>query len=166
MVSVVDLHIIGWDIGLGDVLRFPNAIQVLYYVIFLHRYARIRSQFYDEVTRVDCVLFLQQIQQLETQVIDAEKRAFTAHQQVVLQIKVSSPVLLVCCQISSCVLCVYLGRQVQWMEEKLKAPDGQSGDSEMCLFQRCQELQSSVQEKENVIAQLEQQLEEQVEHTH
>ncbi|XP_040906482.1 pleckstrin homology domain-containing family H member 2 [Toxotes jaculatrix] len=71
------------------------------------------------------------IQQLETQVIDAEKRAFTAHQQV------------------------------QWMEEKLKAPDGQSGDSEVRLFQRCQELQGLVQEKEDVIAQLEQQLEEQ-----
>uniref|UniRef100_A0A3B4ZV35 Pleckstrin homology, MyTH4 and FERM domain containing H2 n=1 Tax=Stegastes partitus TaxID=144197 RepID=A0A3B4ZV35_9TELE len=71
------------------------------------------------------------IQQLETQVIDAEKRAFTAHQQV------------------------------QWMEEKLKAPDGQSGDSEVRLFQQCQELQALVQEKEDVIAQLEQQLEEQ-----
>ncbi|XP_031139983.1 pleckstrin homology domain-containing family H member 2 [Sander lucioperca] len=71
------------------------------------------------------------IQQLETQVIDAEKRAFTAHQQV------------------------------QWMEEKLKAPDSQSGDSEVRLFQRCQELQASVQEKEDVIGQLEQQLEEQ-----
>uniref|UniRef100_A0A4W6FXB0 Pleckstrin homology, MyTH4 and FERM domain containing H2 n=1 Tax=Lates calcarifer TaxID=8187 RepID=A0A4W6FXB0_LATCA len=71
------------------------------------------------------------IQQLETQVINAEKRAFTAHQQV------------------------------QWMEEKLKAPDGQSGDSEVRLFQRCQELQALVQEKEDVIAQLEQQLEEQ-----
>uniref|UniRef100_A0A8C4EP98 Pleckstrin homology domain containing, family H (with MyTH4 domain) member 2 n=1 Tax=Dicentrarchus labrax TaxID=13489 RepID=A0A8C4EP98_DICLA len=71
------------------------------------------------------------IQQLETQVIDAEKRAFTAHQQV------------------------------QWMEEKLKAPDSPSGDSEVRLFQRCQELQALVQEKEDVIGQLEQQLEEQ-----
>lgn len=52
--------------------------------------------------------------------------------------------------------------QVQWMEEKLKAADGQSGDSEVRLFQRCQELQALVQEKEDVIAQLEQQLEEQV----
>ncbi|XP_074503019.1 pleckstrin homology domain-containing family H member 2 isoform X2 [Sebastes fasciatus] len=69
------------------------------------------------------------IQQLETQVIDAEKRAFTAHQQ--------------------------------WMEEKLKAPDSPSGDSEVRLFQRCQELQAVVQEKEDVIGQLEQQLEEQ-----
>uniref|UniRef100_A0A146X4C5 Pleckstrin domain-containing family H member 2 n=1 Tax=Fundulus heteroclitus TaxID=8078 RepID=A0A146X4C5_FUNHE len=71
------------------------------------------------------------IQQLETQVIDAEKRAFAANQQV------------------------------KWMEEKLKAPDGQGGDSEMRLFQQCQELQASVQEKEEVIAHLEQQLEEQ-----
>ncbi|KAG7229889.1 hypothetical protein INR49_009606 [Caranx melampygus] len=71
------------------------------------------------------------IQQLEAQVIDSEKRAFTAHQQV------------------------------QWMEEKLKAPDGRSGDSEVRLFQQCQELQALVQEKEEVIAQLEQQLEEQ-----
>uniref|UniRef100_A0A4W6FZ06 Pleckstrin homology, MyTH4 and FERM domain containing H2 n=1 Tax=Lates calcarifer TaxID=8187 RepID=A0A4W6FZ06_LATCA len=52
------------------------------------------------------------------------------------------------------------------MEEKLKAPDGQSGDSEVRLFQRCQELQALVQEKEDVIAQLEQQLEEQVRHVH
>jgi len=48
------------------------------------------------------------------------------------------------------------------MEEKLKAPDSQSGDSEVRLFRRCQELRAVVQEKENVIAQLEQQLEEQV----
>lgn len=48
------------------------------------------------------------------------------------------------------------------MEEKLKAPDSQSGDSEVRLFQRCQELQALVQEKEDVIGQLEQQLEEQV----
>ena len=52
------------------------------------------------------------------------------------------------------------------MEEKLKAPDGQSGDSEVRLFHRCQELQSLVQEKEDVISQLEQQLEEQVKHIH
>ncbi|KAK5605191.1 hypothetical protein CRENBAI_021359 [Crenichthys baileyi] len=71
------------------------------------------------------------IQQMETQVIDAEKRAFAASQQV------------------------------KWMEAKLKAPDGQLGDSEMRLFQQCQQLQASVQEKEEVIAWLEQQLEEQ-----
>lgn len=51
------------------------------------------------------------------------------------------------------------------MEEKLKSPDSQSGDSEVRLFQRCQELQALVQEKEDVIGQLEQQLEEQVKHT-
>lgn len=51
------------------------------------------------------------------------------------------------------------------MEEKLKAPDSQSGDSEVRLFQRCQELQALVQEKEDVIAQLGQQLEEQVRRT-
>uniref|UniRef100_A0A665TZS3 Pleckstrin homology domain containing, family H (with MyTH4 domain) member 2 n=1 Tax=Echeneis naucrates TaxID=173247 RepID=A0A665TZS3_ECHNA len=73
------------------------------------------------------------IQQLETQVVDSEKRAFSAQQQV----------------------------RVQWMEEKLKAADGHAGDSEVRLFQRCQELQAAVQEKEEVIAQLEQQLEEQ-----
>ncbi|XP_053292949.1 pleckstrin homology domain-containing family H member 2 [Pleuronectes platessa] len=71
------------------------------------------------------------IQQLETQVIDTEKKAFTAHQQV------------------------------QWMEEKLKAPEGQSGDAEVRLFTRCQELHASVQEKDDAIEQLEQQLEEQ-----
>ncbi|XP_077960053.1 pleckstrin homology domain-containing family H member 2 isoform X2 [Gasterosteus aculeatus] len=47
------------------------------------------------------------------------------------------------------------------MEEKLKASDSQSGDSEVRLFRRCQELQALLQEKEDVIAQLEQQLEEQ-----
>lgn len=52
------------------------------------------------------------------------------------------------------------------MEEKLKAPDGQSGDAEVRLFQRCQELQALVQEKEDVIGQLEQQLEEQVKHNY
>ncbi|XP_049591747.1 pleckstrin homology domain-containing family H member 2 isoform X2 [Syngnathus scovelli] len=71
------------------------------------------------------------IQQLETQVIDAEKRAFTAQQQA------------------------------QWMEEKLRAPDGQLQNSEKVWFQRCQELQALVQEKEDVITRLEQQLEEQ-----
>lgn len=52
------------------------------------------------------------------------------------------------------------------MEEKLKAPDGPSADSDMRLLEQCQELQSSVQEKEDVIAQLEQQLEEQVKQLH
>lgn len=52
--------------------------------------------------------------------------------------------------------------QVQWMEEKLKVANGQSGDPEARLFQRCQELQAAMQEKDAVIARLEQQLEEQV----
>uniref|UniRef100_A0A8C5DWV9 Pleckstrin homology domain containing, family H (with MyTH4 domain) member 2 n=1 Tax=Gouania willdenowi TaxID=441366 RepID=A0A8C5DWV9_GOUWI len=71
------------------------------------------------------------INQLEIQVIDAEKRAFTAQQQV------------------------------QWMGEQLKASKGQCGVSEVRLFQQCQELQALVQEKDELIAQLEQQLDEQ-----
>lgn len=51
------------------------------------------------------------------------------------------------------------------MEEKLKVVNGQSGDPEARLFQRCQELQAAMQEKEAIIARLEQQLEEQVEQT-
>lgn len=54
--------------------------------------------------------------------------------------------------------------QVQWMEEKQKVANGQSGDPEARLFQRCQELQAALQEKDAIIARLEQQLEEQVEH--
>lgn len=49
------------------------------------------------------------------------------------------------------------------MEKKLKAADGQSEDSEVHLVQRCQELQAFMQEKDDIIAQLERQLEEQVE---
>lgn len=49
------------------------------------------------------------------------------------------------------------------MEEKVKVANGQSGDLEARLFQRCQELQAAMQEKDTVIARLEQQLEEQVE---
>uniref|UniRef100_A0A3B4B0W8 Uncharacterized protein n=1 Tax=Periophthalmus magnuspinnatus TaxID=409849 RepID=A0A3B4B0W8_9GOBI len=72
------------------------------------------------------------IQQLEAQVIDAEKRAFVAHQQV------------------------------QWMEEKLRSPEGQTGgSSEVRLFEQCQDLQAMLQEKNETISHLEQQLEEQ-----
>ncbi|KAJ0067209.1 hypothetical protein NL108_013079 [Boleophthalmus pectinirostris] len=72
------------------------------------------------------------IQQLEAQVIDAEKRAFVAHQQV------------------------------QWMEEKLRSPEGQTGgSSEVRLFEQCQDLQAALQEKNDTISHLEQQLEEQ-----
>lgn len=49
------------------------------------------------------------------------------------------------------------------MEDKLRAPDGQTGDSETRLFQQVRELQVSVQDKEDMISKLEQQLEEQVE---
>lgn len=52
------------------------------------------------------------------------------------------------------------------MEEKLKVENGQPEDSEARLFQRCQELQAAMQEKDDIIAQLEQQLEEQVEQIH
>uniref|UniRef100_A0A8C7RVA4 Pleckstrin homology, MyTH4 and FERM domain containing H2 n=1 Tax=Oncorhynchus mykiss TaxID=8022 RepID=A0A8C7RVA4_ONCMY len=68
------------------------------------------------------------------------------------------------CDVCVCILfvtvCVCLS-QVQWMEEKAKAPDGQSGDSEVRLFKRCQDLQSLLQEKDDVITLLETQLEEQ-----
>lgn len=97
-----------------------------------------------------------QIQQLETQVIDAEKRAFTAQQQVGITR------LCVSVSVDACVQCVCVRLQVQWMEDQLNAPDNLSGDSEVRLFRRCQELQALLQEKEDVVAQLGQQLEEQV----
>uniref|UniRef100_A0A673G1M9 Pleckstrin homology domain-containing family H member 2-like n=1 Tax=Sinocyclocheilus rhinocerous TaxID=307959 RepID=A0A673G1M9_9TELE len=71
------------------------------------------------------------MQQLETQVLEAERRAYEANQQV------------------------------QWMEERLKASDIQSSDSELQLFRRSQNLQTVLQEKDELIATLEQQLEEQ-----
>uniref|UniRef100_A0A8C1ZXL1 Pleckstrin homology domain containing, family H (with MyTH4 domain) member 2 n=1 Tax=Cyprinus carpio TaxID=7962 RepID=A0A8C1ZXL1_CYPCA len=74
---------------------------------------------------------LSQMQQLETQVLEAERRAHEANQQV------------------------------QWMEERLKASDIQSSDSELPLFRRCQNLQTLLREKDKLIATLEQQLEEQ-----
>lgn len=52
------------------------------------------------------------------------------------------------------------------MEEKLRAPEGQPGNSEKLWFERCQELQALVQEKEDVITRLEQRLEEQVKRAH
>uniref|UniRef100_A0A8C0Y879 Pleckstrin homology, MyTH4 and FERM domain containing H2 n=1 Tax=Cyprinus carpio carpio TaxID=630221 RepID=A0A8C0Y879_CYPCA len=55
-------------------------------------------------------------------------------------------------------ICVF---QVQWMEERLKASDIQSSNSELPLFRRCQNLQALLQEKDKLIATLEQQLEEQ-----
>uniref|UniRef100_A0A672TCK4 Pleckstrin homology, MyTH4 and FERM domain containing H2 n=1 Tax=Sinocyclocheilus grahami TaxID=75366 RepID=A0A672TCK4_SINGR len=79
---------------------------------------------------MQCFL-LSQMQQLEMQVLEAERRAYEANQQV------------------------------QWMEERLKASDIQSSDSELQLFRRCQNLQTVLQEKDELIATLEQQLEEQ-----
>nr|XP_055026906.1 pleckstrin homology domain-containing family H member 2 [Misgurnus anguillicaudatus]XP_055026907.1 pleckstrin homology domain-containing family H member 2 [Misgurnus anguillicaudatus]XP_055026908.1 pleckstrin homology domain-containing family H member 2 [Misgurnus anguillicaudatus] len=76
-------------------------------------------------------LTAEKMQQLETQVLEAERRAYEANQQV------------------------------QWMEERLKASDVPSADSELRLFRRCQSLQASLQEKDELITSLEQQLEEQ-----
>ncbi|KAK3573997.1 hypothetical protein QTP86_034367, partial [Hemibagrus guttatus] len=76
-------------------------------------------------------MVVQQMQQLETQVLEAERSAYEANQQV------------------------------QWMEERLKATDVESGDSELTLFRRCQDLQAALQEKEELITSLEQHLEEQ-----
>ncbi|XP_057198599.1 pleckstrin homology domain-containing family H member 2-like isoform X2 [Triplophysa rosa] len=76
-------------------------------------------------------LTAEKLQQLETQVLEAECRAYEANQQV------------------------------QWMEERLKASNVQSGDSDLQLFKRCQSLQASLQEKDELISSLEQQLEEQ-----
>ncbi|RXN24767.1 pleckstrin homology domain-containing family H member 2 isoform X1 [Labeo rohita] len=76
-------------------------------------------------------LTAEKMQQLETQVLEAERRAYEANQQV------------------------------QWMEERLKASDIQSSDSELRLFRRCQNLQTALQEKDDLIVTLEQQLEEQ-----
>ncbi|XP_048061581.1 LOW QUALITY PROTEIN: pleckstrin homology domain-containing family H member 2 [Megalobrama amblycephala] len=76
-------------------------------------------------------LTAEKMQQLEKQVLEAEHRAFEANQQV------------------------------QWMEERLKASDIQSSDSELQLFRRCQNLQAVLKEKDELIAALEKQLEEQ-----
>ncbi|KAL0964359.1 hypothetical protein UPYG_G00322800 [Umbra pygmaea] len=76
-------------------------------------------------------LTAEKIQQLETQVVEAEKQAFKSQQQV------------------------------QWMEEQLKASDGQSGESEVRLFRCCRDLHGLLQEKDDVISLLETQLEEQ-----
>uniref|UniRef100_A0A4W4FBJ6 Pleckstrin homology domain containing, family H (with MyTH4 domain) member 2 n=1 Tax=Electrophorus electricus TaxID=8005 RepID=A0A4W4FBJ6_ELEEL len=75
--------------------------------------------------------FKRAVQQLEKQVLEADRRAYEANQQV------------------------------QWMEERLKVTDVQSGDSELKLFRHCQDLQAALQEKEELITSLEQQLEEQ-----
>ncbi|XP_038668891.1 pleckstrin homology domain-containing family H member 2 isoform X2 [Scyliorhinus canicula] len=76
-------------------------------------------------------LLAEKMQQLERQVIDANHRAEKAYQQV----------------------CV--------MEEKLKAANIQTGDSENKLYKSCQEMETLVLEKDNIIQRLELQLDEQ-----
>uniref|UniRef100_A0A669P657 Pleckstrin homology, MyTH4 and FERM domain containing H2 n=1 Tax=Phasianus colchicus TaxID=9054 RepID=A0A669P657_PHACC len=76
-------------------------------------------------------LLAEKMQQLERQVIDADRQAERAFQQV------------------------------QVMEEKLKAANVQTSESENRLYKRCQDLETMVQDKNDVIQKLEQQLEEQ-----
>uniref|UniRef100_A0A8D0DZT4 Pleckstrin homology domain-containing family H member 2 n=1 Tax=Salvator merianae TaxID=96440 RepID=A0A8D0DZT4_SALMN len=76
-------------------------------------------------------LLAEKMQQLEKQVIDADRQAEKAFQQV------------------------------QIMEEKLKAANVQTSESEMRLYKRCQDLESLVQDKDDIIQNLEQQLAEQ-----
>ncbi|XP_075268999.1 pleckstrin homology domain-containing family H member 2 isoform X3 [Opisthocomus hoazin] len=76
-------------------------------------------------------LLAEKMQQLEKQVIDADRQAERAFQQV------------------------------QVMEEKLKAANVQTSESETRLYKRCQDLEILIQDKNDVIQKLEQQLEEQ-----
>ncbi|XP_021573880.1 pleckstrin homology domain-containing family H member 2-like [Carlito syrichta] len=76
-------------------------------------------------------LLAEKMQQLERQVIDAERQAEKAFQQV------------------------------QVMEEKLKAANIQTSESETRLYKRCQDLEFLMQEKDDTIQNLELQLEEQ-----
>ncbi|XP_065487866.1 pleckstrin homology domain-containing family H member 2-like isoform X1 [Caloenas nicobarica] len=76
-------------------------------------------------------LLAQKMQQLEKQVIDADRQAERAFQQV------------------------------QVMEEKLKAANVQTSESETRLYKRCQDLEILIQDKNDIIQKLEQQLEEQ-----
>ncbi|KAF4016261.1 hypothetical protein G4228_008106 [Cervus hanglu yarkandensis] len=78
-------------------------------------------------------LLAEKMQQLERQVIDAERQAEKAFQQV------------------------------QVMEEKLKAANIQTSESETRLYKKCQDLETLIQEKEDIIQNLELQLEEQLE---
>lgn len=48
------------------------------------------------------------------------------------------------------------------MEEKLKAANVQTSESETRLYKRCQDLETLIQDKNDIIQKLEQQLEEQV----
>ncbi|RMC12467.1 hypothetical protein DUI87_09984 [Hirundo rustica rustica] len=76
-------------------------------------------------------LLAEKMQQLEKQVIDADRQAERAFQQV------------------------------QIMEEKLKAANVQTSESETRLYKRCQDLEILIQDKNDTIQKLEQQLEEQ-----
>ncbi|XP_054853527.1 pleckstrin homology domain-containing family H member 2 [Eublepharis macularius] len=76
-------------------------------------------------------LLAEKMQQLEKQVIDADRQAEKAFQQVHV------------------------------MEEKLKAANIQTSESEMRLYKRYQDLETQVQEKDDIIQNLEQQLGEQ-----
>nr|XP_044993374.1 pleckstrin homology domain-containing family H member 2 isoform X2 [Jaculus jaculus]XP_044993375.1 pleckstrin homology domain-containing family H member 2 isoform X2 [Jaculus jaculus] len=76
-------------------------------------------------------LLAEKMQQLERQVIYAERQAEKAFQQV------------------------------QVMEEKLKAANIQTSESETRLYKKCQDLESQLQEKDDIIQNLELQLEEQ-----
>uniref|UniRef100_A0A670XPR0 Pleckstrin homology, MyTH4 and FERM domain containing H2 n=1 Tax=Pseudonaja textilis TaxID=8673 RepID=A0A670XPR0_PSETE len=78
-------------------------------------------------------LLAEKMQQLEKQVIDADHQAEKAFQQV------------------------------QIMEEKLKAANVQTSESETRLYKRCQDLEILIQEKDDAIQNLEQQLVEQKE---
>nr|XP_037862797.1 pleckstrin homology domain-containing family H member 2 isoform X1 [Chlorocebus sabaeus] len=76
-------------------------------------------------------LLAEKMQQLERQVIDAERQAEKAFQQV------------------------------QVMEDKLKAANIQTSESETRLYNKCQDLELLIQEKDDIIQNLELQLEEQ-----
>ncbi|KAK2506595.1 hypothetical protein MC885_019497, partial [Smutsia gigantea] len=76
-------------------------------------------------------LLAEKMQQLERQVIDAERQAEKAFQQV------------------------------QVMEEKLKAANIQTSESETRLYKKCQDLETLIQEKDDIIQNLQLQLEEQ-----
>ncbi|XP_064014477.1 pleckstrin homology domain-containing family H member 2 isoform X4 [Pogoniulus pusillus] len=76
-------------------------------------------------------LLAEKMQQLEKQVVDADRQAERAFQQV------------------------------QVMEERLKAANVQTSESETRLYKRCQELEILIQDKNDIIQKLEQQLEEQ-----
>ncbi|XP_058429515.1 pleckstrin homology domain-containing family H member 2 isoform X2 [Marmota monax] len=78
-------------------------------------------------------LLADKMQQLERQVIDAERQAEKAFQQV------------------------------QVMEQKLKAANIQTSESETRLYKKCQDLESLLQEKDDIIQNLELQFEEQLE---